>query len=424
MQFLNFADVTLATSLVLIFSGLVLALTRSRSQSLGALGLSVAFLALGAARFFPGSFLPPTGDDSFYFSWGAHLSGFFEGENAQPGRRIWPGKGVWPLAIAVSHLIVEDAVLAPLAMACIAATSTFLILHHATRLIIGYTHPFVLAALLLSQPAFLSWGASLSRESFFWLGSALLVLGFAYYTRDNYLKASLSGATGAVFAIGIRWEVGIPLAYLMLCAAIFYVISRPRDGMTSRPVQKWLVVLPIFAVSTGATLFGFLWASVAARSAPPDVASGWAAPDVEAIFGRVAGLRRWVGRDEVTTAFTVSENPILGVLEGMVRTVFGPFAYEIEMNLVWGIMVMGQLNFLLVLGLAITFILGAGPQPRALTGLAVAALGVIFIIGFSITNYGMVLRFRFAAQVLLIPLAIGGYQFLRHKFRSKHVALS
>lgn len=85
MQFLNFADVTLATSLVLIFSGLVLALTRSRSQSLGALGLSVAFLALGAARFFPGSFLPPTGDDSHYFSWGAHLSGFFEGETLSPG---------------------------------------------------------------------------------------------------------------------------------------------------------------------------------------------------------------------------------------------------------------------------------------------------------------------------------------------------
>lgn len=414
------ADIALASLILLVFSSSVLAITKSRPLGVGVLGFSFILLLLGIWRFQPGAFIPLAGDDGYYFQWGVEIAGVLREEVDGSGRQIWPGKGVWPAVIAITHLIVEDAFLAPLALATIASVALALALHRATELIIGHSTPLVLALLMLLQPAFLGWGPTLNREAFFWLGTSLLVLGFAYYIRESYLKALSSGVAGAVFVIGIRYEVGIPLAYLMLCAALIYFVSYPSVAITGRRFHKWLIASPVWAFSTLVTAFGFLWARNPALFSPIPVAaedeSGSVAAEVVELYLRNEVTRAYLGRDEVTTAFQVSENPVLGVIEGAFRTVFGPFPSEMGPSLVWWILALSTLNFLLVLGLAMVFLLSLRSRFFEYSGLALAALGCIVIIAFSITNYGMVMRFRFVSQILLIPLAIGGYLVLRRKF--------
>jgi hypothetical protein len=413
-------DFALTGGILVIFSSLVLLVNRSRRLSLGIVGFTLLVFLVAIWRFQPWAFLPLAGDDGFYFTWGAQIADVLEGEGNDSGMRIWPGKGVWPVVIALTHLLVEDAFLAPLAIASIASLSTILFLNRATHLIIGHSPPLVLAFLILLQPAFLGWGPTLNREAFFWLGTALLVLGFAYYIRESYLKSLVSGLAGALFVIGMRFEVGIPVAYLMLCATLVFFVSHPSAGMTGQRFRKWLVVSLVWAISTLVTALGFLWARnpalfslipLAAEAEPGSLAA-----EAEELYMRNEVNRAYLGRDEVTTAFKVSEDPILGVIEGGFRAIFGPFPSEMGLSLVWWISALSTLNFLLVLGLAMVFVISLRSRFLEYSGLALAALGCIFIIAFSITNYGMVMRFRFVPQILLVPLAIGGYLLLRRKF--------
>jgi hypothetical protein len=390
--------------------------------------LTLAFFALGIWRFQPGAFLPLAGDDGYYLLWGTEIADVLEGDVDDSGRKIWPGKGVWPVVIAITQLFVEDAFLAPLALATVASVSIILAVHRATHLIVGHSPPFVLAFLILTQPAFLGWGPTLNREAFFWLGTALLVLGFAHYIRESYLKALSSGVAGAVFVVGIRYEVGIPLAYLLLCAALIYFVYYPPFAISGRRFHKWLIALPVWALSTLVTAFGFLWARspdlfsrmpLAAEVEPGGLAAevepGGLAAEIEKLYLLNEVNRAYLGRDEVTTAFQVSENAVLGAFEAAFRVIFGPFPSEMGPSLVWWVLALSTVNFVLVLGLAMAFLLSSRSRFFEYSGLALAALGCIVIFAVSITNYGMVMRFRFVPQILLIPLAIGGYFVLREK---------
>ena len=425
----GFEDLVLASVLFLLFAGVVALTKKSISIGLGLLGTCLSLFLLGIWRFQPEAFLPPAGDDGYYFDWGVEIAGVLREEVEGSSRPIWPGKGVWPAVIAITHLLVEGAFLAPLALATVASVSLALALHRATVLIIGHSAPFALAFLILMQPAFLGWGPTLNREAFFWLGTALLVLGFAYYIRENYMKALSSGVAGAFLVIGLRYEVGIPLAYLMLCAALAYYVSQPPIAMAGQRFHKWLVALPVLAISTLITTAGFLWAriptlfpifplAVAGESGSLADAgeSGSLADAVVQLYLNNEVNRSYLSTDAVTTAFQVSENPILGVIEGAFRAVFGPFLSEMGPSLVWSILALSTLNFLLVVGLAMVFLLSSRSRFFEYSGLALAALGCLVIIAFAITNYGMVMRFRFVSQILLIPLAIGGYIVLRRKF--------
>lgn len=420
MELSGIVDALLGTILVLVFSTLVQFRTMSKSLSLGVLVLGLGSLFLGVLRFRSEGIIPVVSDEAYYLAWGAEIAEALGGEGHYSGRQIWPAKGVWPVVIALTHLLVENAVLVPLALATIASVLAILVLHRATHLMIGYTNPAVLAFLILLQPAFLGWGPTLNREALFWLGTALLVFGFAHYTRESYVKAIASGTVGAVFVIGVRYEVGIPLAYLILCAALIYFVSQPPKATSGGRFHKWLIASAVWSLSTLGTAFGFLWARNPALYSPiPRASEAEFQPvgsEVIKLYQRNERNRSWLGRDEVTTAFQVSENPIWGFIEGAFRTVFGPFPSEITPTLVWFTLALSTLNFLIVLSLATVFLLSLKSRFFEYSGLALAALGCIVIIVFAITNYGMVMRFRFVSQILLTPLSIGGYLVLRKKF--------
>lgn len=403
-------DIGLSIIFLLLFSISVMVITRNKALGFGAVAFSVGLFLIGVWRFQP-EFSPIfTGDDGYYFEWGAQIADVLRGE-ADPQNQIWPGKGVWPVLISITHIVARDAFLAPLMLSAIASASVVLALQRAALLIIGHSPPFVTLTLVLLQPAFLAWGPTLNREAFFWLGTALLVLGFAYYIRRSYVKGLSSGVAGAVIVIGIRYEVGIPLAYSMLCAALISFVSSPPMALTGRHLYKWLIASSMWAFSTIVTAFGFLWARD-----PSQVSLIPAAAGVEELHLRNEVNRAYLGRDEVTTAFQVSEDPGLGVIQGAFRAVFGPFPSEMGASLVWGILALSTLNFLLVLALAMLFLFSSRSRFFEYSGLALAALGCIVIIAYAITNYGMVMRFRFVSQILLFPLAIGGYLVLRQKF--------
>lgn len=416
-----------------VFTAFVAALffifRHARSYAVAGAFVSIGLLGVSFWRFSPGSPLLPRGDSGFYFHWGTGLASAMQGESYEYGRQIWPGKGVWPVVIALSHLVVRDAFLVPLVLVIIAAVSSVLVLGYAIWLILGKAYPILLAGIVILQPAFMGWGTTLDREAFFWLGTSLLILGFALYCRERYLGAAIWGAVGAIFVIGIRFEVGIPLAYLMACTALIYVLQTRRNNSQRFSAPFVTAVFGVWLSTTFVAVAGFLaarnpgiplWSSrspdavVAPTAAQTE--NGFSVAEVLGlVVDRAASTRQSLSKESVTTAFDPGESLVSGALLGVIRTVFGPFPTEIEPSLVYAILVIATLNFVFVLGLAIFYLVAGGPKARALAGLGLAALGVVFIIGVTITNYGMIARFRFGAQLLLIPLAIAGYHLLQQK---------
>lgn len=428
MQIAGVADVIFAMFLLVVFSAVVLLISANYRVALGSFGAGIAFLLVGVWRFLPNSVIPSSGDDGYYLGWGADLAGALSGEAYEYGRWIWPGKGVWPVVIAMTHLIVKDAFLAPLTLSVIASISAVLVIHEATRLLLNNSYPALLAGLILLQPAFLGWGSSLNREAFFWLGSAFIVLGFAHFVRNRHLMAAFWTFAGAILVIGIRYEVGIPLVYLMVCAAIiFFLFGDGAFGQTFSAQSRLAVAFLVWIAASLGTLFGFAFARnptlflfvgepESTGESPSELGANLVEGELRWVESTVSRLRDAVSGEQVTTAFQAADNLIIGTLLGFVRSFFGPFPQEMEPTLVWGILAIATLNFIAVLGLALVFLLKGGERALSLSGLTIAALGIMFIIGFSLTNYGMIARFRFTAQILLLPFAIGGFHLLRIKF--------
>ena len=419
MDSLSILDLALAVVLLLLFSTSYFLVFREKITASVLLAVNGLFLLFAWWRTTPSSIIPGVGDDTYYWNWGATIATAISGEDTDYGRQIWPGKGVWSVIIALTHLLVSEAVFLPLAIAVLATVATALVLQRATVKIIGHPSKMFLWVALLLQPAFLGWGLTLNREAFFWLGTSFLILGFACFFRQQYAQATIWGFIGSLVTVGIRWEMGIPLSYLFFCAALysFLVRNRPIRGTVGTTE-----LANIFFLWSGVTLLSTFGMLVARNPAlllsnteldPVRLDSVGVATGLEAISTRGAELRDYLSREEVTTAFQVSDDPILAVLTGSLRTMFGPFPPEIELSTTWVPLSIGTLNFVVTLALAAFFVMSRNQQSTELQGLVIASICVVIIVGFSITNYGMISRFRFVAQLLLLPVAAGGFAALQ-----------
>jgi len=87
---------------------------------------------------------------------------------------------------------------------------------------------------------------------------------------------------------------------------------------------------------------------------------------------------------------------------------FGPFHWEYGPGAVWLIAGASTLHFLGLSGLAAYYvIMSKGRRWPLLAVLAVAAASMLMFSSI-LTNYGILIRFRAATEIMLIPLALSG----------------
>jgi hypothetical protein len=100
------------------------------------------------------------------------------------------------------------------------------------------------------------------------------------------------------------------------------------------------------------------------------------------------------------------------------QTIGGPFIWEMEANFLWGYLFLSNLYWLVVLLLALGslfFKIARYPAFFAIT----SALSILFVLASTLTNYGIVMRFRAIPLLILMPLAIGVLVQAKHLFLSQ-----
>ena len=363
------------------------------------------FFIVGMFLYLPVSPFYIPSDASYYQAWGYSLSDYWAGEGPMVDRQIWPGKGFWPLIIAALHFF-----LGPIYVAAIAFNSgvfglMILALQKSILLLSSKSGSWVLGFLVATSTPFALFGPSLLRESLFWLGASGGVLGISYLARREVRNGLLSLSWAVFLLLAIRPDAGVVIAYSFVGAAIVLF------GLAGPFQSKRKKILSALALTGLLVSFPPASSFLIPINDPAYVevaASNLSTPDITTRFlpfpGDGPGLLSNDGCESFLALTVLCKS--LGHLP---NALFGPFYWEYGSGAIWWISGMSTLHFLSVSGLALTYVVSR--EGRGWISLGVLGVALVSFLMFSsiMTNYGILIRFRAATEVILTPLAISGY---------------
>ena len=373
----------------------------SRQTGLLASALMVSIFLFGVLRLQPSSPLYDPGDESLLL-WGQEISSALRGEVPLADlRQIWPGKGVWPLIIGLTGLVVVDPVLLPLAINSVVIGCIFLLLWKSAE-IVGVRSQWMFFGLFVLNPGLWVWGPLLMRENIFWVGFSMLILGMVSRGTTHFRVWSAWGAAGATVLIGVRGDfgsvvVGVALAWIAVEHAIYLGSRTPPVGRI-RSAQ-------IILLATGGAWLASLF-STGSRTAPDEESESNLADFLHS-------SRRVLRKDDVISGID-TEIP----LEMLRHAFFGPFPSELSGGLVFVVSGIGTQYFLIVSILALVGASALGPGRRIVVSQTILlSCTLLAVTAFSLSNYGIQFRFKTAFVFGMVPLAVLGLEHASHTVR-------
>jgi len=354
-------------------------------------------------------------DGQFYQSWGYSISGSWAGEGPSFDRELWPGKGFWPLIIAVFHAVIGPVTISLIAFNTLVFGAAVVAMQKSVLLLTGKNARYTMVTVVLTSTPFILFGPSLLRESLFWLGTSGGVLAISYLRRRHVGLALVSAGWGALLMLAARPDAGAVFAYAVIGVLVVLIgFDGPRRSATTRLVA--VAILGGLAISApqafelireGAGVSDIDTAADAlsdssvgtAFSNPPETSdrdSG--TPVVEADT-----------RLEDFCSNTVVVRVACGAWENLPYALLGPFYWEYGPELIWIVSGLSTLHFLVLVVLSLAYFASQGGRHWVTVGTLVVAVVTFTMFAAILTNYGILIRFRAATEIVLIPLAIAGY---------------
>ena len=406
---LSISDAT--GGLVVLLVSIIIFNFVSKKMRISALPVTLVacgFFIVGMFLYFPLSPFHTVSDGMYYQAWGYSISDYWAGKGPMNDLQLWPGKGFWPLIIAVLHFF-----LGPVHVTAIAFNSSIvgfmiLALQKSVLLLSGKSGSWALGFLVATSAPFALFGPSLLRESLFWLGASGGVLALSYLARRNLVPGLLSLGWATFLLLAVRPDAGIVIAWSFVGVAIALIGFSGTNKSKSKKIYATLGILALTA--SFLPFLGYLNPNVA-PAAVAQSAFLLSTPDVTSRFVMVGSLDDTC---ESSLGFAV----LCKAVDHFPRAIFGPFHWEYGPSAIWWISGVSTLHFLLVSGLALTYALSR--KGRGWVSLGILAVALVSFVMFAsvMTNYGILIRFRATTEVILIPLAISGYFVVSSKWKN------
>jgi len=377
-----------------------------------------SFVGAGLILYVPLSPLYVRSDGEFYQRWGYSLAAtWLSGEPMDSPQALWPGKGLWPLIIGGFTAIAGPITITLVVFNTLLIVLSAILLQKATLLWGGRSPRWSMVVVFLSSSPFLLWGPSLLREALFWLGVALGVLALSYASEHRYRSALLAVGLSALVLLGIRPDAGIVLVYGFVAMLIFLFGILGRRRSLLRAFVTAIVVLSL-ALSFP-TAFDSVREGVSGQSIL-HANKSLAAEDVTTAFGPSSSSSSeefdYCGSE--FSELSLGAAVLCRAVVNLPYALFGPFHWEYGPEAIWLIAGASTLHFLGLSGLAAYYvIISKGRRWPLLALLAVAAASMLMFSSI-LTNYGILIRFRAATEIMLIPLALSGALELVARWRS------
>ena len=370
------------------------------------------FIGVGSILYLPLSPLYLRSDGEFYLGWGHSLAAaWLSGEPMVTPYALWPGKGAWPLIIGGFSAIAGPVTITPIVLNAVLLVLSAIILQRATFLLGGRSPRWSMIVVFLSSSPFLLWGPSQLREALFWLGVALGVLALCYVSVDRHGSGFLAVALSTMVLLGIRPDAGVVLIYGFVAMLMFLV------GIAA--LNRTLLRVALVSLGLLSLVLSFPTALELVRGS-------------EVTGMTIIHSSKNLSEEGVGTAFGIysetsetsetSEHPCESELAlisweiamlctaalNLPYALFGPFHWEYGPGAIWPIAAASTLHFLILGGLATYYlVISRGRRWPLLALLAVAAASMLMFSSL-LTNYGILIRFRAATEIMIIPLALSG----------------
>jgi len=301
-------------------------------------------------------------------------------------------------------------VVSVIAISAVTTTFTFLVIKISTAVAFGPQQlNWIPVGLFASSLPIVVYGGSVSREPYFWFGSALVGLAVALWSQKRSGWAVISFFSGGIVLLAVRPDLGLALLYFVLgMGLVLEIIS----GVKARSYFNPLAALVI--------------SSLLLLAAPPSfdlLKPGWTAQAVEVSVAELAGPGVGSAINRPVTPQRCEENLFFKLaceaIFKLPATLLGPFPPGIWESYKTAILFLGTIHFLAIGALVIISLprLKARGPRQAAQILAIGALGLLFVFAALLSNYGIIMRFRAIAEVLALPVALCTLEYLGAKRR-------
>ena len=394
-----------------------------------------SFMVAGLILYVPLSPLYVTSDGQYYQDWGFSLAAaWLAGEPMVSPHALWPGKGLWPLIIGGFTALAGPVTITLIVFNVFILLLSVIVLQKATSVSGGRSPRWSMVIVFLSSIPFLLWGPSLLREALFWLGVALGALALSYASVNRYRLAWPAVGLSALVLLGIRPDAGIVFTYgfVVVLILLFGIVGRKRSVF--RAVGTSVVVLSL-ALSFP-TAFDLVRGGEATTSKTILLAGeALSAGDVTTGFGssKSSTTTTTASTSSTTTASSSLEFEFCGpefiqrflgaavlcrAVANLPYVLFGPFHWEYRLGAIWLMAGISTLHFLVLSGFAAYYAAVSRGRRWPLVAQLAVALASILMFASILTNYGIVMRFRAATEILLVPLALSGALELSTRWKS------
>lgn len=356
-------------------------------------------IAVGIAAQIPSSPIYVGLQDGYgYQQWGYAISEGWRSGVKWELQDFWPGKGIWPLLISGFSLLAGPVFISLIVFNSLLTAFSVVMLQKATSLAFGVKPRLLFILLTLSSSPILVNGPSLLREAIFWLGISTGVTALAYLHRRRYTTAVALLLTAIFLILAIRPNYGVVIGYLLVFAAVGMWISQKRSG-------NWKQL----AIGSGLAL-------VLAFSFPP--VFSYLSVDIENLDYRLSRIATEHMAEDVTTSMAVSpagnetaSNQLLSptfqaVILRLPHAALGPFLWEVGPEPIWSVVIASTLHYWFLITTSLLLLLRRGNRNPFTFALFLASAITVASLAVPMTNYGILVRFRVVAEILLTPLSI------------------
>ena len=295
------------------------------------------------------------------------------------------GKEGWPILLGFIYYLLGRVTFVGILVNCLATALSAVFVARTAQLLRGSFSPRALYTWFFCTPLLLLLGPSLLREAACWLGISMLCYSTIAIARGR-LGAIWPAVSGAFILITVRTS----LAALVLGALLVSWLAITLIGRKRYLAVALMAVVGIAFASSGLNV---LLAQL-----------GFTAESIQT-------NRVYISVD-ATTGFAVDslQTGVVGFLSTAVQVVprllFGPFPWELGFAPVWIWVLLNTLVWLVLLFLAIRNLSHLEHKYFGLI-LVVASGLVLLAMSVTLTNYGIVVRMRGAAMIMLLPLVLG-----------------
>lgn len=355
-------------------------------------------------------------DGELYQNWGYSLAAsWITGEPVAYFRALWPGKGLWPLIIGGFTAVAGPVTITLIVFNALILMLSVVVLQKATFMLGGRAPRWSIVIVFLSSIPFFLWGPSLLREALFWAGVALGVLALTYASVHRYRSALPAASLSFLVLLGIRPDAGIVLIYGFVAMLIFLwgFVGLKRSQLRAVATFVALVSLALsfptaFELAKGRKVSGeniLTTNEVLARD------------NVTTAFGGFAGSSESLCNSEFIL-LSAGTAALCAAAVNLPYALFGPFHWEYGPGAIWWIAGAATLHFLILLGLAIFHLVTSKGRRWPLIAVLAVAAASMFMFSSVFTNYGILIRFRAATEIVLIPLSLSGALALLSRVKS------